>query len=257
LAHIVAGGGAYIFANNMFYAAFSAYKTLDKDALQALGEGQPTIGIDGAAPYWRLAVEKTWDVYSLMLGTFGMNANIIPDLTVVSPADRITDVGWDAQFQYLSDVHFITARISYIYEWEKLNGSVFNETAANLKNHLAEFNASVTYAYDARYSVTLGYFNTQGSTDSGVNSDGDPISYFGTDNGSPNTSGEVIDIGYSPWSRGGPAFWPWLNTRFGVKYLHYNKLQGASSNYVQNSDGITFRNARDDDSTILYAWTAF
>ena len=110
-----------------------------------------------------MAVEKTWDVYSLMLGTFGMNANIIPDLTVASPADKITDVGWDAQFQYLSDVHFITARISYIYEWEKLNGSVaIGEIAANPKNHLAEFNASITYAYDARYSVTLGYFNTTG-----------------------------------------------------------------------------------------------
>ena len=259
LSTIVAGGGAYIFANNMFYAAVSAYKTLDKDALVALGEctnrsGCPTIGIDGAAPYWRLAVEKTWDVYSLMVGTLGMTANVIPDVTVASPTDTYTDVGWDAQFQYLSDVHFITLRASYIYEWGKLNGSVFNSAAANPKNRLAEFNVSATYSYDATYTVTAAYFNTQGSTDL------DPVSgtsFFGTLNGSPNTSGEVIDLGYSPWSRGGPAFWPWLNTRFGVKFTHYDKLQGASTNYVQNSDGITFRNARDDDSTILYAWTAF
>jgi hypothetical protein len=100
--------------------------------------------------------------------------------------------------------------------------------------------------------VTLGYFHTTGSTDLAV----DTTSFFGTANGSPNSSGEIIDIGYSPWSRGGPAFWPWLNTRFGVKYLHYDKLQGASTAYAQNSDG-TFRNARDDNSTILYAWTAF
>ncbi len=253
---IVAGGGAYVFANNMFYAAVSAYDTLDKGALQALGEGPPSIGFDGAAPYWRLAIEKTWDVYSVMFGTFGMNANVIPDVTMVSPADKITDVGWDAQFQYLSDVHFLTARISYIYEWEKLDGSVFNGAAANPKNHLAEFNASVTYAYDARYSVTLGYFNTAGSTNSGFDSDGNPFSYFGTDNGSPNTRGEVIDIGYSPWSRGGPAFWPWLNTRLGVQYWHYDKLNGASTDYVQNADG-TFRNARDDNTVLLYAWTAF
>ena len=256
LAHIVAGGGAYIFANNMFYAAVAAYKTLDKDALQALGEGAPTIGIDGAAPYWRLAVEKTWDVYSLMFGTFGMNANIIPDVTQVSPTDKFTDVGWDAQFQYLSDVHFITLRASYIYEWEKLNGSVAIGGAANPKNHLAEFNASITYAYDARYSVTLGYFNTQGSTDLAIDGTGTAISFFNTVTGSPNSSGEVIDIGYSPWSRGGPAFWPWLNTRFGVKYFHYDKLQGGGD-YALNSDGITFRKAGDDSSTILYAWTAF
>jgi hypothetical protein len=240
----------------MFYAAVSAYKTLDKDALQALGEGPPSIGFDGAAPYWRLAVEKTWDVYSLMVGTFGMTANVVPDVTQVSPTDKYTDVGWDAQFQYLSDVHFITARISYIYEWEKLDGSVFIGDAANLKNHLAEFNASVTYAYDARYSVTLGYFNTQGSTDLDATDPDNPISYFQTANGSPNTSGEVIDIGYSPWSRGGPAFWPWLNTRLGVQYWHYDKLNGASTDYVQNADG-TFRNARDDNTVLLYARTAF
>ena len=265
LSAMVAGAGGYIFVNNMFYAAAIAYRSLDKSVLQALGEGQPGIGIngqalDGAAPYWRLAIEKTWDVYSLMVGTFGMTANVIPDLTQPSPTDKFTDVGWDAQFQYLSDVHFITARVSYIYEWEKLNGSVAIGNAANPKNHLADFNASITYAYDARYSVTLGYFNTTGSTDLAVDTTdpANPVStsFFATANGSPNSSGEIIDIGYSPWSRGGPAFWPWLNTRFGVKYLHYDKLQGASTAYAQNSDG-TFRNARDDNSTILYAWTAF
>ena len=255
---IVGGGGAYIFANDMFYAAVSAYQTLDKGTLQALGEGPPSIGFDGAAPYWRLAVEKTWDVYSLMVGTFGMNANVIPDVTQVSPTDKITDVGWDAQFQYVGDVHFLTARVSYIYEWEKLAGSTSIGNAANPKNHLAEFNASLTYSYDARYSFTLGYFNTQGSTDFLDTTDPtDPtnptsISYFGTNNGSPNTSGEVIDIGYSPWSRGGPCFWPWLNTRLGVQYWHYDKLNGASTNYDGND-----RNAGDDNTVVLYAWTAF
>lgn len=249
---MVAGAGGYVFANNMFYAAVSAYNTLDKDLLQALGEGPPMFAFDGAAPYWRLAVEKTWDVYSLMLGTFGITANVIPDVMMVSPADQITDVGWDAQFQYLSDLHFFTARVSYIYEWQKLYGSVFNGMAANLKNHLAQFNASLTYSYDARWSVTLGYFNTTGSTDLGFDADGMPFSYFETANGSPNTSGEVIDIGYSPWSHGGPSFWPWLNTRFGAQYWHYDKLNGASTNY----DGMG-RNARDDNTVLLYSWTAF
>jgi hypothetical protein len=205
-----------------------------------------------------LAVEKTWDVYSLMFGTFGMTANVIPDVTIPSPTDKFTDVGWDAQFQYLSDVHFITLRASYEYEWEKLDASFPTGASANPKNHLAEFNVSATYAYDARYSVTLGYFNTQGSTDlvpgTGLDTGNTPTTFWPTapNNGSPNTSGEVIDIGYSPWSRGGPAFWPWLNTRLGVQYWHYDKLNGSSTNY----DG-SGRNARDDNTTLLYAWTAF
>ena len=67
-----------------------------------------------------------------------------------------------------------------------------------------------------------------------------------------NTSGEVIDIGYLPWSHGGPAIWPWLNTRFGLSFTHFDKINGASTNY----DGAG-RNAKDDNTTFLYyAWTA-
>ena len=71
--------------------------------------------------------------------------------------------------------------------------------------------------------------------------------------GSPNTSGEVIDLGYSPWSRGGPSFWPWLNTRIGVNFTHYDKINGATTNY----DPGTCRNAKDENTVLLYAWTAF
>ena len=48
-------------------------RTLDKGTLQALGEDTAgAVVFDGAAPYWRLAVEKNWDVYSWMFGTYGM-----------------------------------------------------------------------------------------------------------------------------------------------------------------------------------------
>jgi hypothetical protein len=249
LGGLVGGGGGYVFVNNMFYAAVSDYKTLDKRTLQTLGEGPPSIGFVGPAPYWRLAIEKNWGNYSLMFGTFGMHANLIPDVTMVSPTDKITDVGWDAQLQYLSDKHFFTGRVSYTNEWERLDGSVFNGTAANLNNHLSAFNLSGTYSFDATYTLTLGYFYTRGSTDLNPATG---ASYFGTFNGSPNTKGEVLDVGYSPWSRGGPPGYPWINMRLGVQYWHYDKLNGATTNY----DGAG-RNAKDDNTTLLYAWTAF
>jgi hypothetical protein len=243
LGQIVAGGGAYIFADNMFYAAFSAYKTPDNRTLQALGEGLPDYVIDGVAPYWRLALEKTWDVYSLMVGTFGMHADNLPDPTITS-TDKYTDVGWDAQFQYISDVNFFTARFSYIYEWQKLDATFDGgKGAENLKNNLQELNVSATYSYDATYTLTLGYFNIQGSTD---------VTLYGAfPTGSPNTSGEVIDLGFSPWSHGGPSLWPWLNTRVGVNFTHYDKINGATTLY----DGS--RDAKDENTVLLYAWTAF
>jgi hypothetical protein len=249
LGGIVGGSGAYVFIDNTFYLEASAYKTLDRKTLSVLGEGSPSIGIDGLAPYWRAAIEKTWGDYSLMVGTYGMFLSFRPDVTVQSPSDKITDIAFDTQLQYLNNEHFFTARASYTYEWEKLDGSFANATAANLKNHLSSLNISATYAYDSTYALTVGYFNTRGSTDL------DPVpgtSYFGSPTGSPNASGEVIDFGYMPWSHGGPSEWPWLNTRIGISYTHFDKLNGVSSNY----DG-TGRNVRDDNTTFLYAWTAF
>lgn len=229
LGALVAGGGAYAWVNNQFYAFVSAYTPLDKSTLQALGE-DPTgvLKFDGAAPYWRLAYEKNWDGYSWMLGTYGMAVDIVPDAGL--PSDKFTDVGFDTQFQYLSAAHFFTARASYTYEWQKLDGS-----NAGARSFVSELNLSATYSYDATYTVTAGWFDFQGSSSLQTN-----------------TSGEIIDIGFLPWSRGGPSFWPWLNTRLGVSFTHFDKINSATTNY----DGAG-RNTKDDNTTLLYAWTAF
>ena len=234
----------------MFYAAVGGYRTLDRQTLKVLGEADSTLGFDGVAPYWRLAVEKNWGDYSWMVGTYGLHASVIPNVTLVAPRDSITDIGWDTQFQYLKGVHFLTLRASYADEWSRLDGSVFNGAANNLRNHLSQLNLSATYAYDSRYSITFGYFDVRGTTDSDPN--GVIPSYFGTSNGSPNARGEVLDLGYSPWSHGGPTLYPWLNTRVGVQLTHYDKTQGASTNY----DGAG-RNAKDDDAIWLYSWLAY
>ncbi|MFZ8518348.1 hypothetical protein ACO1MH_14570, partial [Staphylococcus aureus] len=75
---------------------------------------------------------------------------------------------------------------------------------------------------------------------------------FASSNGSPNSRGFVVDLGYSPWNKGGPSFYPWLNTRLGVQYYNFTKLNGASTNY--DSAG---RNVTDDNTLLLYSWTAF
>ncbi|MFX9081389.1 hypothetical protein ABTN40_20150, partial [Acinetobacter baumannii] len=71
----MAGASTYLFLDNTFYASVGAYKTFDGRALQVLGQGNPGIGIDGIAPYWRVAMEKNWGNYSFMIGAFGMSAS--------------------------------------------------------------------------------------------------------------------------------------------------------------------------------------
>jgi len=232
----VVGSGAYIFANDMFYAEISAYGTMDTNTIQAVGleAGDETVSrFDGLAPYWRAALEKNWDDYSLMVGTFGMTADIAPDGVQGGPTDRKTDVGFDAQFQYTHDVHFFTGRFSYIREWQDLNASsVLSGT--NAKDDLESWKVSATYSYNSTYTITGAYLNVQGSSDAGL-----------YDSGSPDTSGWIVDVGYSPWSNAGPSAWPWLNTRLGLTYTHFDKVEGVTSGIEGN------------DTLLLYSWTAF
>ncbi len=246
----VAGAGAYIFANNMFYLEGTAYGSLDSQSLSALGldPTDPASRFDGLAPYWRAAVEKDWDEYSLMVGTFGMLANVAPIGNQSAPTDQITDVGFDAQFQYIGRVHALTARATYIVEHEKLDGSQLLGLSSNSSDNLQSLKLSASYVYDGIYSLSAGYFNLRGSVDPALYPDSLSVSAPG----SPNSNGWTFDLAWLPLSNGGPSFYPWVNARLGVSWTLYNQFDGASSNY----DGAS-RNASDNNTTFVYAWLAF
>jgi hypothetical protein len=252
----VGGTGAYVWINNMVYAEITAYGALDPRTLTTLGV-DPTGGprFDGAAPYWRLAIEKTWDKNSLMVGTFGMFANVTPvganpsgNLSASSfPGfrDPFTDIGADAQYQYIGDTHIFTVRASYIWERQKLNGEFANGASSNLVDTLNAFNASASYIYDRTISFTAGYFSTWGTTD--------PLLYATSTTGSPNSNGWTFDLAYLPFSKGGPDLWPWFNGRIGITYTHYDKFDGSTNNV----DMIPGLKASGNDTLFLYTWFAF
>jgi hypothetical protein len=163
----VAGTGVYIFANDKFYLEGTAYGTFDTQTLEALGldPTDPPSRFDGLAPYWRAAYEKDWGNYALMVGTFGMFANVAPLGNQSAPTDKITDVGGDTQFQYIGDVHAFTARFSYIFEHEKLEGSQPIGLSSNSSDDLNSLKVSGSYVYNSVLSFTAGYFNIWGNAD--------------------------------------------------------------------------------------------
>jgi len=246
----VAGTGLYLFANNSLYLEGASYGTFGTKTLEALGldPTDPASRFDGLAPYWRAAYEKDWGSYSLMLGTFGMYANVAPIGNQSAPTDKITDVGGDSQFQYIGGVHALTARLSYIFEHEALDGSQLLGLASNSSDHLESLKISGSYVYNGLVSLTAGYFNIRGNADPLLY--GDSLSPMNL--GSPNSNGWVFDVAWLPWSNQGPSIYPWFNMRLGISYTLYNQFNGASSNY----DGA-FRNASDNNTTFLYAWMAF
>jgi hypothetical protein len=202
-----------------------------------------------SAPYWRFAYEHNWDQHSLMIGTYGMLAEIFPGNVRDSGTDRITDVGIDAQYQYIGDIHGVTARVNYIKEWQKRDASIALGSADNYKNFLNSFKASATYYYEPprlngqKFGFSAGYFTLNGSSDATL---------YGTFSGSPNSQGWVGEVNWMPFNRGGPGLWPWLNTRIGLQYIAYTKFDGAKDDI----DG-TGRKASANNTLYFYIWTAF
>lgn len=246
LASKVVGTGVYTFWNDMLYLEASAYQNLSRQELEALGEpGIADLSIDGAAPYWRAAIEMNYGEHSFEVGTFGLAVKLLPGRVPGFGSDQIFDIGFDAQYQYIGDPHIITAKITHINEQQHLNSSFLQGLSSNNYNTFESFKASLGYVYDHTYSLTATYFSVYGSADALL---------FGPTSlaNSPDGQGLIFDAAYLPFSKGGPALWPWANARIGVSYTHYLKLFGG----VNNFDGA-FHNASQNNTLFAYIWTAF
>jgi hypothetical protein len=243
LAQQVVGVGGYVYWNRTIYAELSAYSTAD-GIWSFLSKGNkpgdpshPQIYLRGQNPYWRIALTHDWGSHSIMVGIFGINANVYPNNTNAFPVftqgvTRYRDLGVDAQYQYLLEPHTITAQARYIREnISDPNNLVYGDNkSANLKS----LRLKVSYIYQARYGASLSFFNITGSHDSAA--------YAGSASRSPATQGWTPEI-----------FWiPVQNIRIGLQYTHFSKYLGARSNY----DGHG-RNASDNDTLFLYVWAAY
>lgn len=258
MAQQVAGLGAYLLVNHMFYAELSGYRTAD-GAFSVLRAGQDTatpggvVALDGYNPYWRLAFQREWGPHSMEVGTYGMIAKKFPDNTIpFGPTDRFRDVALDAQYQYITDAHRFSAQITHIREKQDWNTSFVGPvgagpTPANPSDTLTTFKAKAMYYYQKKYGLTLAYFSTTGDTDPGLYTNSlvtgnAPDPRVDSLSGSPDTKGYIAELTYLPWR----------NTKFGLQYTHYLKFNGSSTNY----DGLG-RNAADNNTWFLYGWFMF
>ena len=245
------GVGGYVFAHDLVYVELAGYGSLTPAAQTTLGSSPPSLAytIDGVAPYWRVAIEPNWGDNSLMIGTFGMAANILPNRTFGVGTDKITDVGVDTQYQWISDVHAITLRASYIYEKQLLDATYYGLGAsANPSNWLSSLNVSATYVYDNMISLTGGFFRLTGSADA--------VAYANNANFSPNSQGWIVDLAYMPFNHGAPGPWPWANAKIGIQYNWWTRFDGGTSD-IDPVQCPGCRSAKDNNTLLLYAWLAF
>jgi len=188
-----------------------------------------------------LAAKRDWSKHSASIGAFGLTAKVFPDRDDLSTGiDRPHDVGIDGQYQFESGAHTVTAAASWMRDRQRLDATFAAGGADNRVLSLYSQRADVHYAYQPRYGATLGAFATNGDRDGLRDDTGDMVT--GSVAGKPDSRGWAIEFNYLPL--------PYAD--FDLRYTGYTRFDGGESNY----DGLG-RNARDNDTTYLYAWVQF
>jgi hypothetical protein len=244
LAQTSAGLGGYLWINNHLYVEFDGYRSAQTGTKNSVtGNVAPLDSttanrINGVAPYWRVGWEQNWQRNSLFFGTFGLRAATHPaGIGENGPADTFTDIGLDAQYQYIGDNHIFSIYATWIHEHQDRNTA--NGTAANATDRLDTARLTGSYFYNRKIGGSVQIFSTTGSSDPGLFVAAPVI---GSAAGKPDTQGAIFELDYLPW----------LNTKLGVQYTAFRKFNGATSNY----DGFG-RNASDNNTLFVFVWTAF
>lgn len=242
----VYGLTAYALIDEMFYVEAGGYRSMSKSLLDTLGED---VGdqVAGFAPYWRLAVQKTIDDNYLSAGFFGFYAPLYPGFDRSNGKDRYTDYGFDASWQRPFGEDTLTVNTTYIHEHQSLRASFLAGDAALPKGSLNTFKVNGTFNFESEFGVSAGVFDTWGSHDA-VRFAPNPID--GSANGSPNSSGYILQADWTPFATDSPS--TYMNLRLGIQYTGYTKFNGRSSNY----DGFG-RDASDNNAVEVFAWVAF
>jgi len=228
----VAGAGAYAMWNDLVYSEFDLYRGLGYDVLNATGI-VPVAGTDkteGVIPYWRLALQQQMGRHYAEFGTYGLNASVNPGgVDIPGHVDQFTDLALDANYQFtfnprnvVSDM--ISAHATLIHEDGWLGASQIINGAVPFHG-LDTFRADVSYSFGATVTPSIQYFQTKGTSDA---------AYFGTPNGSPNTSGMIAEVAYVPWGKP-DSFITWGNVRLAVQYVSYFRFDGESNNAAANN----------------------
>ncbi len=233
----VAGLGAYAIFDNHLYGEFSVYRTAAQGGASP-PDSTSTGTIHGVAPYWRAFFQQQWSGQSLMLGTIGMSSSLYPE-GVLGLRNRFTDIAFDAQYERGLGGGNLTAHAIWIHEKQKLDAGFESGAAEHAENTLKTLRIDASAYTASRVGVTLGYFSTTGSSDAGLFPE---EAVGGSATGSPRSSGVIGEL----------SAYPWLNTRFSLEYVAYNKFNGAKTNY----DGAG-RNAGDNNTLFFLAWLAF
>jgi hypothetical protein len=239
----VGGAGPYILWKRLVYAAVTLYRTAGDGITEPFGAGTPTdTVVDGAVPYWRVALQHQWGRHSCELGTYGLTADIYPESKSHGPTDNFTDVAIDAQYQYISKKHVFSGATTWIHEDQDWDASFRLGDAARQTASLDTFKINFNYYYRSYLGTvggTLSYFSITGDSDHLLYA---PNPVDGSRTGSPDSNGWILEADYLFRER----------YKFSLQYTIYDRFNGSHSNY----DGFG-RDASDNNTLFALVWLVF
>lgn len=250
LAQNTLGLDAYAWIDTTFYVEAGAYGSPNRTTLTRLGADPFSPGgIDGVAPYGRLAYQTKVAGGNLEVGAFAMRTDINPGLDrTTGMTDRYSDLGVDASYQNAldsGDVVAIDAR--YLSEKQTLNATcqlAGLPGPACADNRLNDLRANASYYWRDKIGATVAVFDTWGPAN--------PITYPDNRTFRPDSSGVMLQLDGTPWGEGKSPLGPRFNMRVGVQYTAYSRFNGAGRNF----DGAG-ANASGNNTLRLFTWLAY
>ncbi len=221
----VGGATAYTMINNLLYLEAGAYGSFSSNFQNAFGiPGPDRVSLNGAAPYWRAALQHDWQGHYFELGHFGMSADVYPGRDSTYGSNNYTDIGFDATYQYMANPkHIFEAKSAYIYEDQNLSadrGAAGDPTTG--RTYLSTYNINLAYTYDQTYGLTFAYKKINGSH-SPVVEEGIVI-----DQTRPNSQFYTAELVYVPFGKSTSYLSPWLNLRTSLQYIGYSQANGTN-----------------------------
>jgi hypothetical protein len=228
----VAGLTAFGYLNSTIYAEFGAYRSSPIGARQPLTTDSAVSGvISRLAPYWRLALTRSWGDNYLMVGAYGMWARMYPGAghPLEGPTDQYSDVAADAQFMRTFGASSLTVGATWIHESQALNASFANGDAVAASHTLNTFRGRATYHYGQHGALTVAPFVTSGDADALRYARG---AVTGSASGKPNSSGVIVQADLNPWQ----------NVRLSAQYTAYTRFNGGTTNYDGSGRNASWNN---------------
>ena len=250
----VAGLGIYTMIDDNIYAEFSNYRGT-VTGVTALDLSGPIANFSSSFnPYWRLSYNKVAGQNSYMFGTFGLISNLSRDpLIPGSSSAQYRDIGFDAEYQHITDTHSYSAQLTFIDEHVDWNARSVGRNHDFSTSNLYTLKTKLTYDYGRKYGTNLFGFLSNGTQDNlywaynsnpavitgACNQTNSLLSYCSL-NGKPQTIGYGFEFYYVPIP----------NVHVALQQTTYTKFLGGST-FVDNSSGA-IRRASDNNFTYLY-----